>query len=264
MDQLIAIVRYEILMAWRRRSLPLLWALLLAGVLGFTVLVMNVNRQIMMSIEAQLAANQITLEQFHTNTLFTIIVAAMIFYSVGITLMVSEVIPLDAQFKMRELFGTLPISRSTYLGGKLFGVWGGIVLGWLLIGILSAIAFHLVIGAYDLRVLLVLWVLLPLPVALTAAVLSVLVGSLVNSHRMAVVTGLLVLPFTFYLGVVSMMYFINLTALIDPIYTYGSPILPSQDQIALNAVKGLLTHVGVVAAAWVIILFLWRRRELRG
>jgi hypothetical protein len=263
-DQFVAIIRYEILMAWRRRSLPLLWGLLLAGVLGLTALVMNVNQQIMASIEAQLAAQQITLEQFHTNTLFTIMIAAMICYSVGITLMVGEVIPLDVQFKVRELFETLPISRATYLGGKLLGVWGGIVLGWLLVGVISAIAFRLIIGTYDLRVFLILWVLLPLPASLTAAALSVLVASLVNSRRIAVVTGLLILPFSFYLGVIGVSSFIPLTALIDPIYTYGSPILPSRDQIAFNAVKGMLTQIGVVTGAWAIVLFVWRRRELRG
>ena len=39
MTKLSAMVRYEVLMAWRRRSLPILWILLLVGVIGFALLV---------------------------------------------------------------------------------------------------------------------------------------------------------------------------------------------------------------------------------
>ena len=106
--------------------------------------------------------------------------------------------------------------------------------------------------------------LLPLPATLTSAALSMLICALVSSRRAAVFVGLLVLPFAFYLNAMSVVNFVNLTVLIDPIYTYGSPLLPSNEQIVIDAVRGLLNHVLVIAVTWGIVLFIVNRRELRG
>jgi ABC-type transport system involved in multi-copper enzyme maturation permease subunit len=257
------IARYEILMAWRRRSLPILWILLLVGVVGFALLVDNANQMILDSVQERVEAGLFTMEQFNTNLLFSTMVAAMIFYSIGVTLLMGEVIPLDAQFKVRELLGTLPVSRATYLGGKLFGVWGGLVLGWLVIGVIGYVVLRLIIGAFDWRVFLLLWLLLPLLATLTSGALSMLICALVGSRRAAVFVGLLVLPFAFYLNAMSVVAFVNLTVLIDPIYTYGSPLIPSNGQIVIDAVRGLLNHILVIAVTWGIVLFFVNRRELR-
>lgn len=258
------VARYEIRMAWRRRSLPILWIVLLVGVVGFALLVNNANQVIIGSVQERVQAGLFTMEQFNTNLLFSVMVAAMIFYSIGATLLMGEVIPLDAQFKVRELLGSLPISRAAYLGGKLLGVWGGLVLGWLVIGVIGFVALQLIIGAFDWRVFLLLWVFLPLPASLTSSALSVLVSALVGSRRAAVFVGLLVLPFAFYLNVISVATFVNLTVLIDPIYTYGSPLLPGNDQIVTDAVRGLLSNALIIMGTWGVILFLVSKRELRG
>ena len=262
--KLTTIARYEILMAWRRRSLPLLWTLLLVGVVGFALLVDNANQVIIDSVQERVQAGLFTMEQFNTNLLFSTMVAAMIFYSIGVTLLMGEVIPLDAQFKVRELLGTLPISRAAYLGGKLLGVWGGLVIGWLLVGVIAFIALRLIISIFDWRVFVLLWLLLPLPATLTSAAISMLACALVSSRRAAVFVGLLVLPFAFYLNAMSVVNFVNLTVLLDPIYTYGSPLLPSNEQIVIDAVQGVLNHILVIAFTWGIVLFLVNRRELRG
>jgi len=263
MSKIGAIVRYELLMAWRRRSLPILWILLLVGVVGFALLVHNANEMLLDSVLERVEAGLFTLEQFNTNMLFSIMVAAMIFYSIGVTLLMGEVIPLDTQFKVRELLGTLPVTRATYLGGKLLGVWGGILLGWLIIGVIGFVALRLIIGAFDWRVFLLLWLFLPLPAALTSSALSVLISALVGSRRASVFVGLLVMPFAFYLNAMSLATFVNLTVLIDRIYTYGSPLLPDNDQIVIDAVRGLLNHALVIAVTWGVILFIVNRRELR-
>ena len=45
MSKIGAMVRYEILMAWRRRSLPILWVLLLGGIVGFALLMRRRQRK---------------------------------------------------------------------------------------------------------------------------------------------------------------------------------------------------------------------------
>src|SRR5690349_6357110 len=136
MRQIGAIVRYELLMAWRRRSLPILWVLLLAAVVGFAFIVENTTQTqpvVNSMAEQSSGANAPAWEQgvnpeeaTHTFTLMTIMIAGMIVYSVTVTLMMGEIIPLDRQFKVRELLDTLPLSRTVYLGGKLFSAWAGL------------------------------------------------------------------------------------------------------------------------------------------
>ena len=94
----------------------------------------------------------------HTLALINVLIAGMVFYMVGVTLMLGEVIPLDRQFKVRELLDTLPISRAGYLGGKLLSAWAGLLLGIVGVGVISAIVLRLIFGEYDLRVFAALWV----------------------------------------------------------------------------------------------------------
>src|SRR3982751_1845254 len=128
MTKIGAMEHYEVLMAWRRRSLPILWILLLAGVLGFALLVENINRATpVMDQAVQTSASDPNAPPWaqginlvvatHTLALINVLIAGMIFYMVGVTLLLGEVIPLDKQFKVRELLDTLPISKATYLGG---------------------------------------------------------------------------------------------------------------------------------------------------
>src|SRR5215203_6251926 len=95
MTQIGAIVRYELLMAWRRRSLPILWILLLAGVVSFTLIIESTKRDqpIMDDVvernigtDAPAWAQGINLvEAGNTFALINILIAGMVFYSVGVT-----------------------------------------------------------------------------------------------------------------------------------------------------------------------------------
>ena len=98
MSKLSAIVRYEVLMAWRRRSLLILWVLLLVGVVGFSLLVANVNRQSpVMDQAVQASASDPNAPPWvqgidlvvatHTLSLINVLIAGMVFYTVGVTLL---------------------------------------------------------------------------------------------------------------------------------------------------------------------------------
>jgi ABC-type transport system involved in multi-copper enzyme maturation permease subunit len=261
MSKLGAIVRYEVLMAWRRRSLPILALLLFVGLVGFSLLVANNPRQ--REMMASFAASG-QLYVINTLLLINVLVAGMIAYSVGAALMTSETIPLDRQFKVRELLDTLPISRATYLGGKLLGVWSGLLLGWGVMGVIAAGALYLIFGAYDLRVFALLWLLLPLPAGLVAGALSTLAAALVSSRRMALLIGLAVFPFSFYLTVYGMPAFTNAAVLVDPIYAGGLLTFPNSGAATAEILGSILVrfvvYSGLILAVWA---FVWGWMKLR-
>ena len=277
MMKLSTMVRYEVLMAWRRRSLPILWILLLAGVIGFALLVNNVNREspvMDQAIQASASdANALPWTQgvdlvvaMHTLALINVLIAGMVFYMVGVTLLLGEVIPLDRQFKVRELLDTLPISRAMYLGGKVLSAWAGLLLGIVAIGVICALALRLIFGAYDVRVFVVLWVSLLVPQTLIAALLSVLCASFVSSRRSAVLIGLLVVPFVLILAFTTVVAFAGAGALIEPIYSLGILLKPGEatnSEIVNRMVDTLIHFVVIGAAVWTVVWGWGRVREMR-
>ncbi len=264
MTKLNAIIRYEVLMAWRRRSLPLIAIVLLVGVCFFSLMVADANqRWLTESMLARIESGEYTMGQFTTLSLFSIIIAGMIFFCVGIAAIAGEVIPLDSQFKIRELLNTLPVSIATYLGGKLLGAWCGVVLGWFSAGIIVAPFLWLIIGAYDWRVFLLLWVSLLLPAALTSAALSVLAAAPVRSRRVAVLTGVLVMPVALAVGVRGMVAFVTIPSLISPLYIYSTTQLLPTEKIVTDTIFSLLTHIGVILVAWGGAWLLLRWRQAR-
>ena len=87
----------------------------------------------------------------------------MAIFGIALTLFLAETIPLDRQFKVRELIDALPISRAMYLGGKVLGVWAGLALIVLVGGAVNLITARLMIGLYDVRVVALLWLGMALP-----------------------------------------------------------------------------------------------------
>lgn len=276
MNKLGAIARYEILMAWRRRSLPILWILLLVGVVTFGLLVANVNREqpVMESAIEQSATVDVpawaqgidVVESTHTIALINILIAGMVFYTIGVTLLMGEVIPLDSQFKVRELLDTLPVSRAAYLGGKLLGTWGGLLLGTLIVGAVCAVALWVIVGVYDLRVFIALWVAMLIPTSLIASAMSVLLSSFVRSRRAAVIVGLLIIPVVLILVTLAVPSFAGIGALIEPIYAVGILMMPGDDanaEIVNRMVNTLLIYGLAMAGVWTLAWVADRRRETR-
>lgn len=277
MSKLGAIARYEVLMAWRRRSLPILWILLLGGVVFFTLLVRNVNAQSPVMDESmqrtisdpnapEWAQGLDVVITSHTIGLINIVIAGMVFFMVGVTLLMAEMIPLDRQFKVRELLDTLPLSRAGYLAGKLLSVWAGLVLGLVVVGAICAAVIRLVIGEYDLRVFAALWLAALLPMSFVASGMTVLLATLVSSRRGAVIVGLLVMPFVLILAFTSVVSFAGVGALIEPVYAVGVLMTPgdaTNAEIISRIANALLLFAGVLLAVWTFAWLDARIREVR-
>lgn len=272
MRQIGAMVRYELLMAWRRRSLVILWILLLAGVIGFALIVQNAKgNQPIPAMENGSDANLPTWAQgvdlavaANTFALVNILIAGMIFYSVGVTLMMGEIIPLDSQFKVRELLDTLPLSRPAYLGGKLMSAWAGLLLGIVVIGVICALGIRLILGVYDMRVFLALWVAMLLPSSFVASALSLLVSSPFSSRRTSVLMGLLIVPLVLFLVAMGVPSFAGIGALIEPVYSLGILLAPSEEsaiEIRNRIVNTLAVYALTLVSIWTFAWINARRRD---
>ena len=277
MSKIGAMARYELLMAWRRRSLPILWLLLLGGVIFFTLVIRNVNVQTPVMDESmqrtisdpaapEWAQGLDVVITSHTIGLINIVIAGMVFFMVGVTLLMAEMIPLDRQFKVRELLDTLPLSKAGYLAGKLLSVWAGLVVGLVVIGAICAVVIRLVIGEYDLRVFAALWLATLLPMSFVASGMTVLLATVVSSRRGAVIIGLLVMPFVLILAFTSVVSFAGVGALIEPVYAVGVLMMPGAEtnaEIVSRITNALLLFAGVLLAVWTFAWLEARVRESR-
>jgi hypothetical protein len=275
MRQISAILRYELLMAWRRRSLPILWMLLLAGVIGFAFIIeSNGGTQpiVDQAVAGNMGANTPAwaqgidlVEAGNTFALINILIAGMIFYSVGVTLMMGETIPLDRQFKVRELLDTLPLSRTAYLGGKLFSAWAGLLLGIIIVGAICALAIRLILGVYDVRVFLAMWAVMLVPSSFVASALSLLSSSPFSSRRTAVLVGLAIIPIVLTLVSLGVPSFAGVGALIQPIYALGILLVPGDEsaiEIRSRIVNTLAVYALVLISMWTFAWLNARRREI--
>lgn len=250
MSQLRGIIRYELLMAWRRRSLPLLALLLMSTMLVFG-LIFRQTRLVLGDFDP--VQNTV-----HLSELF---LGEMIVLGVSVPLLLGDTIPLDRQFKVGELLDALPLSLAVYLGGKLLSVWAGLILILPPTGLISGALLYAIFAGFDLRVFAALWSTL-IPLGLTVTAPAVLANATVGSRRKSVLVGLLLLPLVTIFVVLSMMMLGRVGALIDPAYTYqlnvnGFVQAPASAAEIVTGVVGMLALDGlIVSALWA---FIWAR-----
>jgi ABC-type transport system involved in multi-copper enzyme maturation permease subunit len=187
--QLWAITRYEALMHWRRRGLSITMLTTLA-VLVVTILISRTQVDMEMVENYQQAA-----------TLFIVLITWPPCIVLGFLLPLSlcEAIPLDRQYRVDDLLGSLPLTNLVHLTGKVFG---GILAGWfaLLISmIVSSVIWWLILGAYDLGIYAEMWLG-------GAGMLVILNGSLGILAAVGQSTRRRAIGFTLFAGIVFMWF----------------------------------------------------------
>lgn len=225
--QITTIARYELLMHWRRRSLPALLGFVFFALIGFSLLSAGslgaVNR--IVSAIAIADGIQITERDIPTGALRTYTVtgedaAAFPAWLLGVDLerititfeviilvafstqalfvallpILADTIPFDKQVKVRELLDALPIGRAAYLMGKLGGAWIGLLIGLPLIAACFAIYATAEHGALDPTLYILVWLAVVIPGALVASGWTILANTFTGSRRAAVMLGLALIP----------------------------------------------------------------------
>lgn len=144
--QILAIMRYELKMIWRGRTLIVLLLSLLALCIINALVVSNARSSLGLLADGS-GSDTAGLGM------------AVVFLSwspLGITLalivpiMFADLIPKDTQLGTRELLDTLPLSPGTYLAGKLAGVWLSLILGISAVMVITGGVWWATLGAYDL------------------------------------------------------------------------------------------------------------------
>lgn len=285
--QILTIARYEMLMAYRRRTLVIIGLLLLLGLIVFTKISLDANqafntiaraegsvittvdetgREVLLPQTLPSWLEGINLDVWMGGAIIlTSLTINMIVVSITLVMFVSEVIPLDGLYRVRELIHALPLGRGSYLMGKLLGVWFGLlaVIG---VGIVVSAVWFRVNFTYDVRYFLLLWVVAVIPVVLVCGALAVLFTSWLTSRRIAVLISLLALPVALFVVVMGITTLTGVGIYLEPSYAYYAYISPenrSIDAITQRIVTTLLTFVGMLIAVWTAA-WVWQRfREAR-
>jgi hypothetical protein len=189
-----AMVRYEGLMGWRRGT----QRIVLASALLFPQMLYLLGYLFGPLIDESLVASLgrfpelVLLLRTDAAVLANITTLLLIVLLLPLTL--SELIPLDRQYRVREILAALPLRPGLYLAGKLLGVWPALVAGLILAALVSGALAWFQSGPYQVGILATFWIVGLIPLALFSAQVAVMFSAGQSNRRRAILTGLLAIP----------------------------------------------------------------------
>lgn len=268
MRQATAIARYEILLGIRRRSLIILLLLYITGIVAFALIAKESNASVasnapdlvseIVPVDAQVWQG--------TSMVSVSMMGSLALFCVAVTFLMNESIPLDRQFRVRELLDVMPMSRATYLGGKLLGTWVGALMIVVITFLVSWGVFTALFGRFDQGFFLLMWGVFALPVVLITSATTILLTSAAGSRRAALFHSLLVIP------VIMIIYSLAATSLgiagvlLNSTYGVFTLLPPDADTTAIVSQRtrdALPTLFGVPLISWLLAWGAQRLREAR-
>lgn len=227
--QLGAMIKYELLMGWRRRSLLVTVLFLFVGLAVFTALFakepLGAEGGEILYVDDTVTPPTVTMRLYETGEVATLpadptvlaniphwlrnidlgqanatfkiaTLLAMVtqLLIIMLLLMSAETIPLDKHYHVRELLNTLPMGRATYLSGKVLAVWIGLFGGIVLCALFYIPIANARFGAFDMSAYLQLWGVMLLPAAAFSSGIAILAAAGVATRRASVLVGLVLIP----------------------------------------------------------------------
>ena len=262
--QLITIMRFEIIMCWRRGGLKiiLLMSILLPPLMSW---VMPIDRQI-----ADMLAQLWPGDALRLRTAFAISNNTAVGWSALflLPLILSEVIPLDDQYRTREFMTALPLPTWVYLAGKLLAFWGVVLLGLALTAVITCGLVWAQYGPLDLSVLLSFWIWGYGLLALFSTQMGIMLAAGQPTRRQAILPGiaavLLALGAYFVLPTNEFLWKSLLLSIIAAVFPgrYNAALLsfPSMPDYFLRIGAVLLLMIAV----WLVTLWRLERRQAPG
>jgi ABC-type transport system involved in multi-copper enzyme maturation permease subunit len=291
MRQMMAIASVEVRVGFRRRALGLIALLMLTGIVLFSLIsreTLNAGRigvpdgvgEVVVygdlippggdpEIEAILPEwlRPVSIQGLQrTASAFTALLAGTVVLTVGIILFMSESIPIDRQHRVQPLIDAAPVSRATWLAGKLVGVWLGTGAAAALACVIGGAVAWAILGEFDLRLYVLVSTTFTLPLLLISGALAVLVASPVGSRRLAVLVGLLTVPIALIALSWALPSLGGLGVHLERAYGLLLLIDLNADGIALTNARlrdALPLLVGIPLAAWTVAWVWARWREAR-
>jgi hypothetical protein len=138
----------------------------------------------------------VSYEEFSNNQILVLLLGSSLLpLLIGITPIFADTIPLDRQHRIRELLETKPLTKTTYLAGKVLGLWISLVVGMLICAVIYGAIARVLFGVYDALFYAAMWGLIIIPAVLIISGFAVLLASGVGSRRIASLIGALLVPF---------------------------------------------------------------------
>lgn len=169
--QLMGMMRYEVLLHWRRPLIRYFLALVTLAILtsGLPYLPENPDARTL------------------TSAVVASIWGALVFLLMFVLpILMADAIPMDKQIGVRELLDALPMKSSTYFTGKLFGAWGGVVIGMMVMMVAGAVIAWSKAEGYILSGYVEMWVVGGFSLALINSGLSLLLNAGQPTRRRAI------------------------------------------------------------------------------
>jgi ABC-type multidrug transport system permease subunit len=261
-------LRYEWLMGWRRGTyrVVLVSALLFPQMLYLLGYLFGPLADESLAVGLGRFPELVLLLRTDTAVIANITTLVLIVLLLPLTL--SELIPLDRQYRMREILDALPLTPNLYLIGKLLSVWPILLTGLLLAALLSGVLAWLQHGPYHVGTLATFWITGLIPLALFTSQAAVMFSAGQSSRRRAILTGLLAVPFSvtasFLLPVNRFLFAAllrsSLTAevLADPAVVAALPRYP--EAFALDTLLRLGGLLALLILIWLATACLIRRK----
>ncbi|MBI5928532.1 MAG: ABC transporter permease subunit [Chloroflexi bacterium] len=157
--QLRGMIWYELKMHWRRRALKVMMLAL------FVLIVITSLLQHTEDFEKNVyepVKDETGLSDAELNTWFTIfstwfVGAATLGFILPIG--IADTIPLDRQSGVSELFHSFPVTRGTYVLGKVMGVWAAVLWGNFVLMVITGVLWWFFLGSYQPLPYISMWVL---------------------------------------------------------------------------------------------------------
>ena len=264
-----AMLRYEGLMGWRRGT----QRIILVSALLFPQMLYLLGYLFGSLTDESLAASLGRFPELvlllRTDAAILANITTLVLIVLLLPLTLSELIPLDRQYRVREILAALPLKPSLYLAGKLLSVWPALVAGLILAALVSgALAWHQN-GPYQAATLASFWMTGLIPLALFSSQMAVLFSAGQPNRRRAILTGLVAVPVSlaaaFLLPVKRFLFAALLRSslapekLADPAVVTALP--PYPEMFALDTLLRLGGTLAIMVLIWLATAWLIRRKE---
>jgi hypothetical protein len=271
-SQLGGLIRYEMVLQWRQRMLTGVMVSLIALPLVMYVLFGQNN-----AAEVQrtwITAGGITTEAaLNVTTRYAIMYAAMSIYLIALLVLPvvsADVIARDRQLGAREVLEGLPVTKGTYLSGKLLGWWAAAGSGLLVAMVIIGAGLWVLIGPYHLDQFAAMWIAFGWGIGLVNSGLSLLIASGQPTRRRAIIIAVV-------FAVLCLFANVSLIGQSGPLWNLLSPgrhaisihfIMEAWgDQITVqvsptsDVIWSLIGGVIEVAIVWLVVWAWMRRRK---
>ena len=187
--QLLAMLRYEFLLQWRRPAL----IAVTGGLVTMPVFGLFISRAQFAGQTAALAAGSLSAEAARASVTATLIpfiwIGMWLVMMLLVPIVVADTVPKDRQFGMRELLDSLPLTTGTYLSGKLLSLWVSLLVSVVCAMLVGGLTWQFGVGAFNWEIFLEVWLVGGLGLALVNSGLSMLLAVGQPSNRRAVLVG---------------------------------------------------------------------------